>query len=111
MKWTQNELRNRKGIESKANELLKEIEDIPDESRPFLIDSGNIFAVDGESTGHTSVMKHTNDTRDAKRIALRPQRTAVQYHDFVREEISNVLKKGSLGRPPQLKQHPKYWSK
>ncbi|VUZ50884.1 unnamed protein product [Hymenolepis diminuta] len=77
---------------SREKILLTEIADTSEEVQAFLSNNEDIFALDGEPTGRSSIIKHTIDTGDAKPVALRPQRTPVQYQEFVSEEIANLLK-------------------
>lgn len=90
----------------RVDELLKELEDIPDEAKHFFVDNEDIVALDEEMTDRTSIVKHTIDRGDAKAISLRPRTTPLQFQDFVSEEIGNMLKTRSLGRLPQRGQHP-----
>ncbi|VUZ49855.1 unnamed protein product, partial [Hymenolepis diminuta] len=39
--------------------LLDELGDIPEEMKPFLIDNEDIFALEGEPTGRSSIGKYT----------------------------------------------------
>ncbi|KAM3185557.1 hypothetical protein ACTXT7_006116 [Hymenolepis weldensis] len=54
---------------SRVDELLKELEDIPEEVKPLLIDKENIFALDVELTDCRSIIKHTIDRGDAQPVA------------------------------------------
>ncbi|VUZ56483.1 unnamed protein product [Hymenolepis diminuta] len=67
---------------SREKILLTEIADTSEEVQAFLSNNEDIFALDGEPTGRSSIIKHTIDTGDAKPVALRPQRTPVQYQEF-----------------------------
>ncbi|VUZ50606.1 unnamed protein product [Hymenolepis diminuta] len=77
---------------TRAEKLLHELGDSPEEIKSFLIDNEDIFVLEGEPTGRSNIIKHIKDIGDAKPIALRPRRTPAQYQEFVREEITNLLK-------------------
>ncbi|VUZ56485.1 unnamed protein product [Hymenolepis diminuta] len=84
------ESKTRKTI--RAEKLLDELGEPPEVIKSFLIDNEDIFALEGEPTGRSNIIKHVIDTGDAKPIAQRPRRTPAQYQEFVREEIANLLK-------------------
>ena len=82
----------RSSQKDRLEKLLKALNGATEKIRPLLTENADIFALEDEPTGRTNVITHSIDTGDAKPVALRPRRIPIQYQDFVRKEITNMLK-------------------
>lgn len=82
---------------SSVNLNSAEAEDL----RKFLIKHQNIFSKGPGDIGHTTLVKHTIETRDAKPVKKYPYRIPLSKRKVVEDEISKMEKEGIIEKCPQ----------